>query len=218
MFKIKINYKILALSLTFILVLQTSLIAYTVDNEAEKPSYSIGDSWKYDVDDHRLMMTRSLTKTVTEESTIEVSGNTYDCYLIEFEGSGQTSELGLTTKFSVEGEIYLQKSDLAIVKETLKTDEETKFGGETSYSITEFYNSTYDPPLNEFDFPLSDGESWTVNSTKTTTHKVVFDGIEPDPTTETANISRIYNIWMENVTVPAGTFEAFVINYTDSGS
>ncbi len=212
----KLNCKILALSLIFFITLQASSIVYSEVNQSEKPSYSIGDSWEYSVDDKRLMMTRSLTKSVVREATVEVSGNDYDCYVIELEGSGESSEMGITVKFTVEGEIYLQKSDLTIVEMKLEETEETEFGGETTYMITEKTNSTYDPPLNELNFPISDGKVWTVNTTETVKQKTVFDGIEPPETEETNEIFREYNVRIENVTVPAGTFEAFLINYTDT--
>ncbi|MCP8308017.1 MAG: hypothetical protein H3Z54_04910 [archaeon] len=203
------NCKILALYLIFLMVLQASSISCLEVNEAEKPSYSIGDHWEYSVDDKKLMMERSLTKSVVNVTS--------DYYIIKVEGEGESSEYGITVKFTVDGELYLQKSDLSIVKENLKETEETTFGGGTPFVITEISNATYSPPLDEFDFPISEGNVWTENTTKTVTHQTIFDDVAPPPETTDINISRTYTcIKMENVTVPAGTFETFLINYTDS--
>ena len=159
-------------------------------------------------------MTGNLTAEITGESTVLVSDTEYDCYVAEMTGGGQYDFMGIVGTWTMDGKGYMQKSDLADVKMDLAIT--TEITQPESHTIIGITNTTYSHSLKEADFPLTVGKIWTVTTTENVTSKNIIDGFEFPEETITTEISRTYNCTRtETTTVPAGTFDTFVIKYTD---
>jgi hypothetical protein len=199
--------KTLAMTLVFLMILPAILTPQVGSTEAQQPSLSIGNRWTYkveylDPDTGDVVANGTTTREIIGESNFTVDTTTYNCFVVM---TNHTTEYQ-----NIKSMIYLLKSDLRTVKEDmeywLKTGEEF-----TLYLIS---NITYDPPLEELDFPLTEGKKWNVSLSKTET--VTFPGEPPD--TKTTHLARNYTVseTLDRVTVDAGTFDAFVVSYRTS--
>ncbi len=98
-------------------------------------------------------------------------------------GGQQVSGSGdATMVVKIDGTSYFTKDNLALKRLDATIDMDMTFTasgtgmgtiGATSYSgtmdVSGSLSITYDPPLNLFDFPISAGDSWSINSTATMT-------------------------------------------------
>ncbi|MCP8307068.1 MAG: hypothetical protein H3Z49_08245 [archaeon] len=198
----KMNGKILAISLIFLMVLPFASTTLTITKaQVQQPSYSVGDWWKYSIEflsAAEVVMEGTITRTIIEESD--------DHYIMEVEGSWQPPQPD-TIVWTESDTVYLKKSDLSIVEEDgelMRTS-----GGETTYHL--ITNVTYSPSFKELDFPIDVDESWWSNVTKTETIQ-----LPPlPPGTSTTEVNRRFTVVRtEEVTVPAGTFDTLVIEHS----
>ncbi|MGQ9719140.1 MAG: hypothetical protein ACUVWK_04815 [Nitrososphaerales archaeon] len=197
--------KTLVISFVILIILPAILTSYVGATEAQSPSLSVGIYWTYRVEyldpsSGDVLASGTTTKEIIGETNITIGTETYECLVVKINH--------ITTGYASNGTIYMLKSDLRTVKEDredwLQTGEE--------FTLYQISNVTYDPPLNEFDFPLTEGKKWNVSISKTET--VTYTGEPPD--TKTTHLARNYTVGptMDRVTVDAGTFDTFVISYT----
>lgn len=185
------------------------------------PTLKAGNELLYEMDmsmfldedlygDIDMEMSMEMTMKVKNKESIEVGGTRYEAYVID-----ETMSMSIVMTFegerysetmTSEGIQWLRTSDLA----TLKTDTETSY---SSFGMTASSQSTvtYDPPMDSYQFPMSIAETWTSVCTVTTVESYDFNG-EPDSWETTYESSMVYEaLHVEDVTVPAGTYETFVI-------
>jgi hypothetical protein len=207
----KIIRKTFGISFVFLMMLPVILTSYASATETQMPSLSIGNFWKYrveyfDPDTRTVTMNGTVTKEIIGESNVTIDTMTYNCFVEKIEGSWKDQNIIWT----MSGKVYRVKSDLSTVKEdmeiTLRVGEEVAFN--------QISNVTYNPPLKELYFPLTEGKKWNVSVMKTETVKYP----EEPPDTRTTHVARNYTISniMERVKVDAGTFDAFVVSYRTS--
>ncbi|MGQ9469375.1 MAG: hypothetical protein ACUVTD_06065 [Nitrososphaerales archaeon] len=194
--------KILAISLILSMIPSAILVSY-VSAQAQKPSYSIGNKWEYRIEYLDSEISGTITREIVEELSVTIDAEEYECFKIKVWQLVQIDE----TNSSLDMNLYLLKSDLSVVK----SDFELVQGG----NIQQITNITYSPPLKEIIFPMDVGDIWWANATKTETVEFPplphpFNG----PFTKTSQFSQNFSVVRrETVTVPAGTFDTFVIEY-----
>ncbi|MEM3451042.1 MAG: hypothetical protein QW830_01375 [Nitrososphaerales archaeon] len=187
------------------------LTPYISATEAQMPSLSVGNRWKYkveyyDPDTEVIIMNGTTIKEIVGESNVIINETTYNCLVERIEGEWKDQNVVWTIK----GMVYRVKSDLSTVKEDMEIM--LRVGGEINwYQIS---NVTYNPPLMELSFPLTEGKKWNVSVMRTET--VTYPEELPD--TRITHIARNYTIspLMERLKVDAGTFDTFVITYRTS--
>ncbi len=155
-------------------------------------------------------MSAEMTMKVVNKKTIEVKGTEYETYVVDTTTSisqtitfeGDTMSMTSTS----EGTQWLRVSDLA----TVKTYMETSSSG-MGFSDTSSMESTYDPPVDSYNFPMSIAETWMITYTETIRETYSYNG-EPETYTDSYEATmECEALHVEEVTVPAGTFETFVI-------
>ncbi|UCG69940.1 MAG: hypothetical protein JSV09_02665 [Thermoplasmata archaeon] len=188
------------------------------------PDLKIGYEYVYSMDmgmldddlfdeDMEMEMTSEMTLKVMKKETINFDGNRYEAYVIDMTISmdmtmtfeGDTISSSITS----EGTQYLRVSDLATIGTYTKTSY-SSFGMSGSSDST----ITYDPPLDSYNFPMSIADTWT-SVCIVSTEENFDDEEEPwkDSYESTAEFEALH---VENVTIPAGTYETFVIWTIDS--
>lgn len=203
--------KMITLTFVFLMMLPALLTPCAIATEAQMPSFSIGNRWKYRVEYYdpgtgTVKMNGTTVREIIGESDIIIDSTTYNCFVEKIEGEWKDQNVVWT----MNGKIYRVKSDLSTVKEDMEIM--LKVGGEVA--LHQISNVTYNPPLMELNFPLTEGKNWTVSVMKTET---VMNFGEP-PDTRTSHVARNYTIskTMEKVKVDLGTFDTFVISYRTS--
>jgi len=176
-----INRKITALSI--VLLLAFMLVGQISILEAEAPSMSVGDSWTYAGE--RL----SKYYNVTIDRNEDYEG--VQCYVWITNYPDSTLQEWITTK----------EEDWVI----LKLNHDIAYAGE-------IVDQTYSPGLKLFDFPLNVGKEWSGRSyIEVSSWWNSTEGIgESDKGSEYMDWSRKV-VSKETVTVPAGTFDTYVI-------
>lgn len=196
------NRKVWAISLIFLMVLPfTSATLIMVTAQAQQPSYSVGDYWKYSIEflsASEVVMEGTVTRTIVEESNEQ--------YVIEEVGSWHPPEQE-TVIWKETAKVYLQKSDLSIVKDERELKRMT--GEEVTY--LQITNTTYSPAYMMSKFPLEVGKFWWGNTTRTQTIE-----LPPlPPGTSVTQFSRNFTVdRTEKVTVAAGTFDSLIVEYS----
>jgi len=162
--------------------------------QGSAPTWSIGDYWEYSgsVDISGTMYSVIVRLQVEDKFTLAIDTSEYEsfnCTVSLAVSSGGTS-------FTLTSYIYLRTSDLAMVK---------------TYQSSMGFTSvdTYNPPQETFQFPLSDGQTWS----STSTHNMTSGG-HTYTTTVTNDLSVS---GPTSVTVPAGTFNTFMVTETPRG-
>ena len=198
--------------------------AATAPQSTTGPKISVGDRYEYrlkanmdgtDIPEDAVV-TGSMTHEVTGEETISVQGESFEVYTIRTSGTMEMSSSEYSMTNTMTGTIWMLKSDLTIVKEKMAYQStETSgspFGG-GQYSSEEVI--TYSPPKNHYDFPLKVTESWEIFTTKTIESTETDNG-ETYSDTYTEDVTTRYEcLRTDKVTVPAGTFDTFLVHYIE---
>jgi hypothetical protein len=203
----KITEKMLTVSVVFLMALSfastTSMIAMA---QVQQPTYSVGDEWKYSIEflsGDEIVTEGTTTRRIIGEENVMLDSEEYECFVVEIIGSWEPVQSDTIT-YTETGKVYIQKSDLSIVKQDMETKQ---MSGEdiTYHQIT---NITYSPPFEDFDFPMDVGKIWWANTTRTQT--IELPPLPPFPP-NIAEISQNFTVVKtEEVTVPAGTFDTLV--------
>jgi len=108
---------------------------------------------------------------------------------------------------------FVQKSDLAPVKIDLAIEWDITLDSFTKMKIIE--NSTYSPPFDNSDFPLTVGKIWSTVTNVNITFKVILDSTEISNVTDISEMNYNFEVLsMEMITVAGRTFDTFVIRET----
>ncbi len=164
----------------------------TVVAEGAAPTWTVGDYWLYT--GQGIIFNQSFTALFRLEMkglvTIKAGNTTSGAYWcnmtisINFGGTPAT----------IHGDYYFRNPDLATIK--------THF----TFGTTE-NTVTYDPPLQNFQFPLSNDQSWSSISLE----NVTIDGAS---TLRTVTVDHAVK-GPQSITVLAGTFDVYTINSTE---
>ena len=185
---------------------------------ADLTTFSIGDRYEYDMivvedefyDTEDMTMSGNLVMDVEEMDSLLVDGVETEVYVFEVHGMAEFGSGTFTEKSTMDGRMWLRKSDLALIKEEMNyEDTSSGFGDSEQYSYSEI--ATYDPPKNNFDFPMAVSEKWESTYDCTTESTDEYDG-ETDTYTDTyTGTTRFECLRNETVEVPGGIFEVFLI-------
>jgi hypothetical protein len=192
-----------------------------VSAEITVPEFETGDRWTYEVtmEEDGMEFNGDWTFKVQGEKTV-VGHEVYD---LSLDGEGTVTmeipSLGTATMdFTVDGYHYVRISDLATVAENMTLEMSTSFFG-LEISIRMFFEMTYDPPLNDFGFPLDVAKEWTSASSVTTTSTFAMTmggNTTSETNTDTSSQTSGFKCESkESTSVPAGTFESYKINQSE---
>jgi len=192
---------------------------------ANVPTLKVGHELLYTMDMSNLLeedllegvemeMSSEMTMKVKKKESIEVNGIQYEAYAIDTTMSvsitmsyeGETMSMSSTA----EGTQWLRVSDLATIKSDMVM-ETSYLGMDMGDSYSQESITTYDPPMDSYNFPMSIAETWTSECIVTTEEIYDYDG-EPDSWETSSESSMEYEaLHVEDITVPAGTYETFII-------
>jgi len=193
---------------------------------AEKPEWTIGSKWEYSIitEEYPFNMNGALELEISDDTVEKIDDVEYDVYVIEMESS---LEMGVDEDYpyfeefrsEIEAKSYIQKSDLAIVKEEMKSKTNYEMYGSKESDTSESV-SYYDPPLDEHQFPIKPGEIWTVETDITEVEDISYPDDDDD---DYYNDESIHNeiryyacLGTETITTSGGTFETFKILHYDT--
>jgi hypothetical protein len=183
---------------------------------------SVGDEFVYLMSDLNISevpflgdLSMGNTFTVTGTDELFQNGQSHEVFVIDITGEVEGDITNVLNTYDISSTRWLRKSDFAEVKNEAEISGSGSLFG-LSFSMYFFTETTFDPPLDRFDFPITVGEKW-VSASDTSTYFIqdisvpIVDDIYEENTTTSAVISFYEALHVEDVTVPAGTFETFVI-------
>ncbi len=180
------------------------------------PEFNAGDKWVYSVNFKLEDMA-----TLYGDWTYEVQGETqysgHQVYDVSLSGEGNASFGGTLGMFeyTLDGLIYMRVSDLATVKESMMVDFDIPDFISGDY-FSAFMNISYDPPLNGFDFPIKEGDTWSATTSTTFSVEIITDLMEVNSTSATVSVTTDFEVESkETVEVAAGKFSTYVIKATE---
>ncbi len=191
------------------------------------PTLKIGSELRYTMDyselydylymedfDMTMEISAEMTMKVSNKENIEVNSKRFEAYIIDMTVSMTMTmtyeEVTSITTLTGKGTEWVRVSDLATIKGIMETKTTSSSFGMTTTS-TDKSTITYDPPIDNYNFPMSIGETWTSICTTTTEYTYSYDG-ESDSETDISEARMEYEaLHIEEITVKAGTFETFVI-------
>lgn len=139
--------KIVPVAIAFVLVTSTFILAQQrAAAQGSAPRWTAGDYWRYSGQDivGGQSLSYAFTLDVIGKESVQVVGHSNETYHCHF--SGTAAYGGVSMDFA--GDTYLSTSDLAIVKTQMTAPSPGN-------------GNVYDPPLEEFHFPLYDGQWWS---------------------------------------------------------
>jgi hypothetical protein len=161
------------------------------------------------------------TYKVKEEKT--VAGHEVYDFVLDGDGSVEMEIPSLGTAimdYTVEGYRHVRISDLATVKDVMSLDMSTSIAG-IELSIRMSFVMSFDPPENDFGFPLDVGKEWNSTSSVESTSTFIMtmgDDTTTETDSDTSSESTSYKCEsMETISVPAGTFESYKIKESEDG-
>ena len=180
----------LAILMSFCLVFTVACGSNAQAPSSAVPTWKIGDTWTV-----RSSVNGSEITSVTTVTGQEIH-NGIDCYTLQM---NSTPSRGISTM------------TLQVDKTTLDVVGMEMTGSMDGADFTVTANASYDYSVKPY--PLSVGKTWTYTENTTTTTLVMGQ-----TQTETETYSYNYKVAsVENITVPAGTFECFkVVQYNSS--
>lgn len=203
----------------------TSLLTSTISAAQNDPgNIAVGKTWTYRMTFRNLTFTGSYTfsqKITSIKNVTDWNGSTQECYALQtkidvlkaIESAGQTGPDEDISKFIITMVTYLNTSNFSNPKTTMEFSFKYKNGSTALFFIGLMGNET----LHIYKFPLSDGLSWlkTVNAS---VDMWMINAIGTNSSMPTGYWDLPVNASVAgpvNVTVPAGTFETYQINYTN---
>jgi hypothetical protein len=178
------------------------------------PKISVGDRFEYkiEVDIPDLGGSISFESQGTMNYTVEdikdivVEGKIYETFIIKVESSQISKTNDIETTMISEGYDWIRTSDLAIVKSQVKSTSYIPDGDETRVSVSNI-SMIYQPPLDKYNFPIKIGRSWTSPG------NIKYSYGSGSETLDETYLGpfEFEALHIEQVTVPAGSFETFVL-------
>jgi hypothetical protein len=181
------------------------------------PEFEAGDQWTYSTNLEIEGLATLFGDWIFEvQGEILYSGHqVYDVSIASVDGSAYFEGVG-TLSYILDGFTYLRVTDLATVKESMSMEFNTSLLGFGSY-LSVFVNMTYDPPLNNFDFPLKEGDTWTTTSSTTISMDIVSSMFPSSSTSTTISTTTDFEVESkETVDVVAGKFSTYKVKATEA--
>ncbi len=213
----------------------TDDIVVLAGNQAEVPTWQIGDWWEYElgggVDAMGLTVsvTGNIRFDVTELMTEPIGVTVHHLYNLSvsgsFTGSGSGNVQGVDvdvdiTSATLGGYWWVERGDLAVLvdNETISASGTvTMFLGTFPFTLDAEMSNTYSPSREDYDFPMEIGDQWDLITTMVTTGYVYyFIDIPFFPMEDTISLDNVSPLTgtsicsqQTSITVPAGTFDSF---------
>jgi hypothetical protein len=180
------------------------------------PEFEAGDRWVYSAN-IKMEDLATLSGDWTFEVQGEIQDSGYQVYDVSLTGDGSATFVGIgTLPYSLDGFTYLRVTDLATLKESMAMEFDTSILGFGSY-LSVFANMTYDPPLNDFDFPLKEGDTWTTTTSTTISMDMVSSLFPSSSTSTTISTTSDFEVESkETVDVVAGKFSTYKVKATET--
>lgn len=208
-------------------------------NQAEVPTWQIGDWWEYEmgggVDAMGLTVsvTGNIRFDVTEIMTQPIGPKVYQLYNLTISGSFTGSGSGVVqgvdvdvaiTSATLGGYWWVERGDLAVL---VDNETVTAFGTATVFSlpfpmtINAELTNTYSPSREDYDFPMEVGDQWDLNTFMVTTGYVYyFIDVPLLPIEDTIILNNVTNLvgtsfcnLQSMISVPAGSFDSFEASF-----
>jgi len=183
---------------------------------AELPTYHVGDRYKWKSTEtlRELYEMDTWKYELIGQDTITINGTNYNTYVFTNELQHEDSELSYYYKSTFNRTYWLRCSDLALIKDQIRIENiETEGEQETVESGT--YVTTYEYPKGYNWFPLEVGNRWEIVVIEKGSHKGYL-GNNTMNNYSNLFVETFECLRTENISVPAGTFEVFVIRYEQS--
>jgi hypothetical protein len=181
------------------------------------PTFEAGDQWVYSVN-LRMEGMATLAGQWTYQVQGEIQTSGHQVYDVSLSGVGDATIEGTlgSLEYTLDGFTHIRVSDLATVKESMMLDFNTSTYFPGTY-FSAFMNMTYDPPLNQFDFPIKEGDTWSTTSSLTLGIDIVSNLVETNSTSATVSVSTDFEVESkETVEVVAGKFMTHKIKATEA--
>jgi hypothetical protein len=185
-------------------------VGLQLNYEMFMPMFDYGDIFG-DID---MTFDAEMTMFVEKKESIEVNGTQYDSFAVNmsmdmemtmtFEGDTMSSTI------TGSGTQWMRESDLAVIKNDLTMETSYSMMGMSDSSIQRTI-TTHNPPQDGYNFPISVAESWTSVSTAYTESFSSFYGFEEWYNESFETTMAFEALRVEDVSVPAGTYETFII-------
>jgi len=185
----------------------------------ELPKLYVGDRFEYKMTFNPNYLDMSEDATASGSGSFEVIGSEsvsinsmeYEVYIIKAKFNMQMTEGIYSMSNVVDTTIWLQRSDYAVIKEeSYYTSSYPGEGDTSSHDIT-----TYTPPKNQYGFPISVGKHWEVTTTVNTKETYTYEGETETDEYSYQETSEYECLRTETVKVTAGSFETFLIYYSE---
>lgn len=203
-------------ALTILALLATLMISPTA-SAVSAPVLSVGDFWELESKfaiPGSGEQTLTIKNTIEDQESISVEGATHDAWRMVGSYAMTFGAEGYTSTSTTETKSWSRVSDGASLKSTTHTETTSNIPGFPASSSDS--ETVYTPPCVAYQWPLDVGDSWTATCTYETTTTTAA-GTQTTTNTTTTDYSVLRK---ESVTVPAGTFDAYVLESTmktDSG-
>jgi hypothetical protein len=160
--------------------------------------------------DEDFEMSSMLTLTVLKEEKIMVDGIEYEVYNIrtrtEMTMTMFFEDEEFTTSTIGQGTQWVRTEDLATVKTYMKTT--YSYSGSDETSIME---TTYDPPVDSYNFPMSVTKTWTCSFSEHIEEVMEYDGKEETNSEDHDAHVEFEVLNVARTDVPAGSYDTFAI-------
>ena len=204
-------------------------------NQAEVPTWQIGDWWDYELGGAVDLMGMTATASgnirfdVTEIMTQPIGPKVYHLYNLTISGSFTGSGSGVVQGVDVDADItsaalggywWVERGDLAVLvdNETVSASGNvTTFLGTDPLTLEAEMSNIYSPSREDYDFPMEVGDQWDIVTTMVTSGYVYYfidipffpieDTISLDGVSPLAGTSLCSQ--QTSISVPAGTFDSF---------
>ncbi len=186
-------------------------VPFSAKGDMQLPEFDLGDQWEYSVN-LKLEEIATLSGGWTFEVEDVITVSDHEVYNMSLTGDGTaTSGVMGIFPYTLEGFTYVRKFDLATVKESMMIDFDTSLIGSGFY-LSAYINMSYNPPLNQFDFPIKEGDTWSSITSTTFGFDIVSNFLSSNSTSTTLPISTDFEVESkETVDVAAGRFTTYKI-------
>jgi hypothetical protein len=178
--------------------------------------------------------TEQYTVSLTENGHIDMSFDMSGTY----QGQQGSIHIKMTMAMNVHGFLYFTKDDLKLARIEMTIENmnmvltgEMEAGDysqplDMSFEASGDIDMTCDPPLNMFDFPISVGDNWNINSTATMSGSMTIKIVAPNENEQQQNVPLTGAVPIsisascpnrKNITLPGGsTTNAYKIVYSSA--
>jgi hypothetical protein len=208
--------------------------SYGTTVSPERPQWHVGDWWMFSIKiSGEVNLNGIYTFTVVnDEVDVFQNEQNFNCYQLDASGEGTLSgEVGdneIEGTWTINEKHYYMKSDQSWVainstyQKTFTVKDNDSGAIQISLVQDEKFTSTtiiatsYNPPFEaNKGFPLTVGESWSAETTETTTTQTAVN-FNLESTTETETYTNKFSVLRkESITLPMGETETYVVKMTE---